>query len=33
MIAMCGQWVLEGGFVEAGAGGVAETGPDSEVDW
>lgn len=30
MIAMCGQWGLEGGFVEAG---VLETGPDTEVDW
>lgn len=34
MIAMCGQWVLEGDFVEAGAGaGGTETRPDCEVDW
>lgn len=32
MIAMCGQWVLEGDFVEAGAMGP-ETRPDCEVDW
>lgn len=32
MIAMCGQWVLEGDFVEARAGGL-RLRPDCEVDW
>lgn len=32
MIAMCGQWVLEGYFV-GGRGLGSETRPDCEVDW